>query len=146
MPGSGRDDGRSSGGEAACQVDGVPEGVGRVQGAAGRVEGAAGRVDGEVERLPGVGGWYVVRLGPERTAAVAPVARRGFVPVSVTVGSTSWDSSLMPLGDGTLFLALPAAVRRAEDLDEGDEVSARYRVRPGRPVATAPRSRQRDRW
>lgn len=105
-----------------------------------------GHVVGDVERFPGVGGWYVVRLGAHGSEQVAGLARRGFVPVHVSVGSTSWDSSLMPLGDGTLFLALPAAVRRAEDLDEGDQVSARYRVRPGRPAASAPRRRRRDRW
>ena len=96
---------------------------------------------GEVERFPGVGGWYVVRLGPVRSAEVSGAARRGFVPVRATVGATAWDSSLMPLGDGTLFLALPAAVRRAEDLEEGDPVRARYRLRPGRTSPTAPRPR-----
>jgi hypothetical protein len=117
----------------------------RVAAAAG-ADGAVGRVAGQVERFPGAGGWYVVRLGAARSAEVAGLARRGSVPVRVTVGSTSWDSSLMAVGDGTLFLALPAAVRLAEDLDEGDAVSARYRVRPGGRRQRAAPARRRDRW
>ena len=138
------------------RLSGAGPSVGRVQEDAGAVtdtEVASGdevvtgaEVVGEVERFPGVGGWYVVRLGAERSAEALTAARRGFVPVRASVGATTWDSSLMPLGDGTLFLALPAAVRRAEDLDEGDPVRARYRLRPGRPSPTAPPPRRRDRF
>lgn len=117
----------------------------------------SGLVAGEVERLPGVGGWHVLRLGAEHTPALRPWARRGFVPVTATLRGSTWRSSLMPMGDGTLFLALPAAVRRAEDVLEGDEVSARWQVRPaGRVPPAAPRepvpvavprgARRRDRW
>lgn len=112
--------------------------------------GLVEEVSGELERLPGAGGWYVVRLPHGRPTVTASWGRRGFVPVTATVGSTSWETSLMPMGDGTHFLAVPAAVRRAEDLDEGDPVSARYRSRPDPRVATpAPaqrRSPARERW
>ena len=57
--------------------------------------------------------------------------------MTATVGATTWDTSLMPMGDETLFLALPAPVRRAEDLDDGDAVSARVRPRP--PAAAGSR-------
>lgn len=45
------------------------------------------------------------------------------------MGGTRWRASLLPKGDGTKFLALKAEVRKAENLEEGDEVT----VRPSRP-------------
>lgn len=86
-------------------------------------------VTGDVERLPGVGGWHVVRLPPDRTGRWRHATRRGFVPVTARIGGTTWDSSLMPMGDGTLFAAVPAHVRRAEDVEDGDLVRLRYRLR-----------------
>jgi hypothetical protein len=85
---------------------------------------------GELERLPGVGGWFVVRVEPTLSRRLRTGAARGFVPVTAGVGGSTWDTSLMPMGDGTLFLALPARVRRAEGLDEGDPVRASVRPRP----------------
>lgn len=93
-------------------------------------QGSHRALTGELERLPGVGGWFVVRLDTVRTRRLRAGAPRGFVPVTATVGGSTWDTSLMPMGDGTLFLALPATVRRAEDLDEGDQVRAVVRHRP----------------
>ncbi|WP_380164369.1 DUF1905 domain-containing protein [Jannaschia sp. R86511] len=101
---------------------------------------AVDHLTGELERLPGVGGWYVLRLGPARSQQLRAGARRGFVPVAARVGGSAWDTSLMPMGDGTLFLALPAHVRRAEAVDEGDQVRAVLRPRERPP---APR---RGRW
>jgi hypothetical protein len=97
-------------------------------------EGWDDTVTGEVDRLPGVGGWHVVRLAADRTERWRHAARRGFVPVTVELGGTTWDSSLMPMGDGTLFVAVPAQVRRGEDVVDGDEVTLRYRLRPPRPA------------
>lgn len=84
---------------------------------------------GEVERLPGVGGWHVVRLPADRADRWRHATRRGFVPVTVRLADTTWDSSLMPMGDGTLCVAVPAHVRRREDVEDGDRVTVRYRVR-----------------
>ena len=50
--------------------------------------------------------------------------RRGFgsVKVTVTLGGSTWQTSLFPNKDGSWFLPIKAPVRRAEDLAEGDEV------------------------
>lgn len=57
----------------------------------------------------------------DRTAATGP--RRGFgsVRVRVTIGATSWTTSIFPDGArGAYVLPVKRAVRRAESLDEGD--------------------------
>lgn len=46
----------------------------------------------------------------------------GFLPARITVGATTWDSSLLPLGDGTYFVALKASLRKKEHITAGDTV------------------------
>lgn len=50
--------------------------------------------------------------------------RRGFgsVRVTVRVGGSEWQTSVFPQKDGTWFLPVKVAVRRAEGLEEGDTV------------------------
>ncbi|HYO19767.1 MAG TPA: DUF1905 domain-containing protein [Dermatophilaceae bacterium] len=50
-----------------------------------------------------------------------------------TVGDTTWDTSLLPMGDGTTFIALNARVRKKNALATGDSVT----------VAFTPRDRER---
>ena len=52
--------------------------------------------------------------------------RRGFGSVKVTarVGSSTWDTSVFPQkGRESWFMAVKIAVRRAEGIEEGEEVS-----------------------
>ena len=50
--------------------------------------------------------------------------RRGFgsVKVTVTLGHSTWQTSLFPNKDGSWFLPIKKPVRVAEDLMDGDEV------------------------
>lgn len=52
--------------------------------------------------------------------------RRGFgsVKVAATIGASTWTTSLFPQKDGSWFLPVKAAVRRAEALEEGAPVAA----------------------
>ena len=51
--------------------------------------------------------------------------RRGFgsVKVTVTLGESTWQTSLFPNKDGSWFLPVKKPVRVAEGLEYGDEVS-----------------------
>lgn len=71
--------------------------------------------------------WVFAHLPEDVADAVADIAPdgRGFgsVRVRVTVGKTTWDTSLFPSKDlGTYVLPLKAAVRRAEGITVGDEI------------------------
>ena len=51
--------------------------------------------------------------------------RRGFGSVKVTarIGETEWQTSIFPQkGRESWFMAIKAAVRRAEEIEEGDQV------------------------
>lgn len=56
--------------------------------------------------------------------------RRGFgsVKVTVTLGSSIWQTSLFPNKDGSWFLPIKKPVRVAESLVEGEEVAVKLEL------------------
>jgi hypothetical protein len=83
---------------------------------------------------PGADAWHFVSLPVEVADEIGELAagvRRGFgsVRVVVTVGGTSWRTSIFPDGrNGTYLLPVKKAVRRAEALSVGDPVHARLEL------------------
>lgn len=80
--------------------------------------------------------YYWLRL-PEpacdhvRVQAGAATYGWGVVPVSVRVGGTDWETSLLPR-DGGYLLPVKNVVRNAEQLGEGDPVTVAMTVAPRR--------------
>lgn len=95
-------------------------------------------VVGQVELFPQVGGWYFVRVPTQISDELGHLADRGLIAVRATVGDTIWDTSLLPMGDGTTFIALNARVRKRNTLGPGDSVTVTFTPRGRGP---APRSR-----
>jgi hypothetical protein len=85
-------------------------------------------------RYPGAGGWHFVSLPPgiaDEIADMTAGSRAGFgsVRVAVTVGATSWRTSLFPDSKtGTYLLPVKEAVRDAENLETGDVVRAQVQI------------------
>ncbi len=52
----------------------------------------------------------------------------GVIPVHVRIGKTEWTTSLFPK-DGRYLVPIKASVRKAEELEEGDNVTVRLEVR-----------------
>jgi hypothetical protein len=52
----------------------------------------------------------------------------GMIPASVRIGKTEWKTSLFHK-DGHYIVPIRASVRKAEKLEEGDEVTVRLEVR-----------------
>ena len=52
----------------------------------------------------------------------------GVIPVYVRIGETEWQTSLFPK-DGRYIVPIKASVRKAENLEEGDNVTVRLQVR-----------------
>ena len=86
-------------------------------------------LNGEVEIFPGKGGWHFVRVPQEYTDLTKDLADRGLVAITATCGGTSWDTSLLPYGDGSTFIALPAKVRKSEEINLGDSVELSFTLR-----------------
>jgi hypothetical protein len=51
----------------------------------------------------------------------------GVIPVQVRIGKTQWKTSLFPK-DGLYLVPIKASVRKAETLEEGDEVTVELEV------------------
>jgi hypothetical protein len=70
--------------------------------------------------------WYFVTLPPERAQEIRAEREHrpfGSVPVQVTIGATTWSTSVFAdKKSGSSLLPVKADVRRREQLDDGDTV------------------------
>jgi hypothetical protein len=87
-------------------------------------------VTGRMELFDRDGGWHYVQVPREVTEELAGLADRGLVAITARLGRSQWSTSLLPMGDGTQFVALNARVRGANSIDVGDEVTLSFQVRP----------------
>jgi Domain of unknown function (DUF1905) len=83
---------------------------------------------GDIWHWRGPAPFFFVTVPEEESAQLHDVAGAvsygwGMLPVRARIGGTEWRTSLWPK-DGQYVLPLKVAVRRAEQLDEGDVVTA----------------------
>lgn len=95
-------------------------------------------VVGEVELFPQENGWHFVRVPPRITDELSHLADRGLIAVRATVGQTTWETSLLPMGDGTTFIPLNARVRRRNALVVGGTVTVTVIPRDRTPGSATP--------
>lgn len=89
-------------------------------------------VRGKVKVFPQEGSWVYVHVPERHTEMTRGHSIRGLVAIIATIGKASWKTSLMPMGDGTHFIALNAKVREAENIHVGDTISLSFRLRSPR--------------
>lgn len=82
--------------------------------------------------------WFFVSVPAEQSDEIAARSEGltgGFnsVPVQVTIGSTSWRTSIFPGGDGRYSLPIKKAVRIAEKIDRGSTIDVTIELRLGTP-------------
>lgn len=87
------------------------------------------KVTAVAEIFPLPAGWVFVRVPKSQTVEFSKIFNRGLVPIKVTLGLTNWDTSLLPMGDGTHFIPLKEQVRKKESIKIGDKVALTYRLR-----------------
>lgn len=91
------------------------------------------RISGEVKRFPGDYGWYYVELDNSLSHDLRPLIK-GLWPAllraSFKINGTRWESSIMPIKDGPLFIALPAKVRKTEHIDKGQTITIEFEILP----------------
>lgn len=81
----------------------------------------------KVKKFPQKGGWVYVPIS-QSYQELGGKPRWGLVPATITVGKTTWRKSLLPFGDGTLFVALNEKVRKAESIKVGDKITVTFTV------------------
>jgi len=81
--------------------------------------------------------WIFVSVPPAESeeirelGAARPPAGFGSVRVSVTIGGSTWQTSVFPGADGRYALPVKKSVRRAEGIAEGDVVPVALHVVDG---------------
>ena len=73
-------------------------------------------------------GWYYVPVPSELSKPLEHLADRGLIAITANAGASSWPTSMLPMGDGTHFIALPAKVRQKEKLSLGATVEITFEV------------------
>ena len=82
----------------------------------------------------GEGNWYFVLLPVEaaeelRDIAIGPPRGFGSIRVDVQVGESAWKTSVFPAKEsGSFLLPMKKAIRKAEDLEDGDQVEVTLSV------------------
>jgi len=82
-------------------------------------------VKGTVKQFPQKGGWVYLSI-PQTYKDFGGKPKWGLIPATITLGKTTWKRSLLPFGDGTLFIALSEKIRKAEKINVGDSVTVTF--------------------
>ncbi len=87
---------------------------------------------GEIWQWRGPAPYYFVTVPTQECLALKATASLvtygwGMIPVQVRIGKTQWQTSLFPK-QGSYVVPLKASVRKAETLEEGDEVTVHLKV------------------
>ena len=93
------------------------------------------KTKGKIWLYPGTSGWHFVTL-PKNTKEEIDFFfsdfKRGWgsLPVLVTVGETSWKTSIFPdKKEGSYILPLKAEIRKIESLHEGDNINLTLEIK-----------------
>ncbi len=87
---------------------------------------------GPIWQWRGPAPYYFVTVPPAEADALHAIAPSvtygwGMIPAMVRIGRTEWKTSLWPK-DGGYIVPLKDAVRKAEELEEGDNITVRLEV------------------
>ncbi len=88
--------------------------------------------DGPIWYWRGPSPFYFVTVPDDLSDALKTVSRSvtygwGMIPVQVRLGQSRWTTSLFPK-NGAYLVPLKVAIRRAENLNEGDVVTVRLDI------------------
>lgn len=83
---------------------------------------------GRVYEWQGKGAWHFVNLSKKQSKEIKNLhgdltGGFGSIRVEVSLGSTTWKTSIFPSKEGYYLLPLKAAVRKAEGVAAGDIIS-----------------------
>ncbi len=88
-------------------------------------------ISGTVKRFKGNYGWYYVELEESLSQNFRPMIKNiwpKLLRASFKIQNTKWNSSIMPIKNGPLFIALPQKIRKAEAIQEGQVVNIEFEL------------------
>jgi hypothetical protein len=88
-------------------------------------------IRGKVKRFSGKYGWYYVELDRALSEELRPLLTGSwpaFLKARFNINKTSWRSSIMPIKNGLLFIAIPAKIRKSEGISENSDVEIVFTI------------------
>lgn len=87
---------------------------------------------GNIIHWRGPAPFYFVPVPQEQSAEIKDISNLvtygwGVIPVKVQIGDTEWTTSLFPK-DGLYLVPIKAIIRKAEKLEEGDNVTIQLQI------------------
>ncbi len=89
------------------------------------------KVTNRVKRFPGKLGWHYIELDESLSEDLRPMLKEiwpALLKSEFRINNTVWLSSVMPIQDGPLFIALPAKIRKSEKIIEDQEVNVSFQL------------------
>jgi hypothetical protein len=88
--------------------------------------------NGDIIYWRGPAPWYFVTVPAKESSEIKEISNLvtygwGVIPVQVRIGDTEFKTSLFPK-DGYYLVPVKASVRKAEKLDEGDNVTVQLEI------------------
>lgn len=83
---------------------------------------------GKVSIFPQKGGWVYLPIDQTYADFNIKKPKWGLVPAKITIGKTTWNKSLLPMGDGSLFIALNEKIRKLEDIKIEDVIKVKFEI------------------
>jgi hypothetical protein len=87
------------------------------------------KFEGTVEIFPQDKGWHFVRAPKNIVKQYEILAERGLIAITANIGGSFWKTSLLPMGDDTHFIALPAKIRTKEKITLNDKITISFEIR-----------------
>lgn len=91
------------------------------------------KIKAKIFKWTGKGAWFFVRIEKETAEKIkenfAMFSRGwGSLPVNVTIGNSTWKTSIFPDKKDTYLLPIKSQIRKAEQIQEGDELNFQLEI------------------
>jgi len=74
-------------------------------------------------------GWHFVSLPKELFTEIRNTKGKGMIPIRVTVGETTWQTSLFPhVKSSSYLISIKQSVRKQENLWPGEQIAVQFEV------------------
>jgi hypothetical protein len=87
------------------------------------------KIEGIVEKFNLKAAWYYIKVPKNISNDLFGEKYKGLIPITITLNNSKWDSSLLPFGDGTYFIAIKAKIRKDEKIELNDRISLNFSIR-----------------
>lgn len=84
---------------------------------------------GKVKQFSGDAAWFYIEIPKGKIPSDIPTNQWGFSKATATINSTSWETSVMPMGKGKKFIALKKQIRNKEKISKGDTITVSLSIK-----------------